>query len=1303
MPEQPEPKIRPHPFKGTGATARKGTGATARESSSAAVDAPLRRKAGERWHPDPPEYAELCVTSNCTFLTGASHPEEYVVQAASLGYRAAAVTDTHTVAGVVRAHVAAKEAVLRFVLGSRVRALDMPGCSVFLYPTDMASYGGLCRLLTVGKRRAPKGECHLRFDDVAAHAGGLLAIVAADDIVDEQFEGYVRRLREVFDDDRVSLAASVAYSADDAESLARLADLSSRAHVPLVATNDVHYHHPDRRMLHDVLSCVRHGCTLAEAGLRLHASAERYLKPPEEMHRLFAAHPAALSRTMEIVERTSAFTLDLLKYEYPDEVVPRGKTARQHLADLTWQGAAGRYPGGVPAKVRQQIKHELGLIEELSYASYFLTVHDLVRFARTGVGREASEPVAGWKGPILCQGRGAAANSAVCFCLGVTSVNPAEINLLFERFVSKERSEPPDIDIDFEHERREEVIQYIYRTYGRERAALTAEVITYRRRSAVRDVGKALGLSLDLVDRLAKSIDWFDRGLIDPARLREMGLNPADPTLRWLARLVGDVLGFPRHLSQHVGGFVITRSPLCELVPVENAAMPDRTVIEWDKDDIDAVGMLKVDVLGLGMLSVLGRGLLYVNRRDGGTKGRRDKVEEEDGKGQHVPGFARVATGQGTGEGDLPGDGEDAAVGAFRVDEPDAAGGGFHPLEHCRGLRTADFGGIPSVPAHVTRVAGRTVHAVRTGVRDDDAQRERRRDGAACGSGPHVASPHHEDRGTRASPELTPNSDHFVPLSLCPSVPLELHTIPWNDPSTYSMIQKADTIGVFQIESRAQMSMLPRLKPKEFYDLVIEVAIVRPGPIQGGMVHPYLRRRAGEEPIAPLPASVPPDIRAGIDEVLGRTLGVPLFQEQCMALAIKAAGFTAGEADQLRRAMAAWKRKGDLIYRFGRRLIDGMTERGLPREFAERCFEQIKGFSEYGFPESHAASFALLVYASAWLKRHYPAEFCAALLNSQPMGFYAPAQLIRDAREHGVTVLPVDVNRSEWECTMEEERDRGTEGQRDKVEEDGCHYPSPQPSHPAHELGAMGSAGKPCVRLGLRMVSGLGKPEGERIPSAVRERGAFRSMLALWRASGARAATMRRLAGADAFGSMGLSRQQALWQARLLRDERLPLFEEEGAGREAVGDGLDRLPAVTPLHQVVLDYDATGVSLRAHPVSFARERLRALGALPCAALRDPAATPDGEMVRVAGLVLVRQRPGTASGVTFMTIEDETGIANLVVWLRTYEKFRRAAASRMLVAAGRVQRAGEVVHVVVISLRGLDDAVGPLRVGSRDFH
>lgn len=1065
MPHNEFPKLTPHPFR-----------------------LPPKDQAHQQ-HVQSAAYAELCVTSNYTFLTGASHPEELVNQAATLGYPGIALTDLHSLAGIVRAHVAAKQAgsATRFVVGSRVELLDMPEWSIWLYPTSMAAYRNLCRLLTTGKRRAEKGSCHLRLEDLQRHQEGLVAVAGPRRLTSVVTSAGLGTLRDIFGGDRLSITLIRTHGSHDLVRNDAILAASAAVKVPPVATNQVLYHVPQRRMLQDVLTCIRHGCTLSEAGYRLEANAERYLKHPAEMQRLFADCPNALHRTLFILEQTSGFSLSELRYEYPDEVVPAGMTPQQHLITLTWQGAAERYPRGVPDKVRSQIEHELALIAELNYASYFLTVHDLVRFARS------QQP------PILCQGRGAAANSAVCYCLGVTSVDPDRISVLFERFISKERNEPPDIDIDFEHERREIVIQYIYRKYGRERAALTAEVITYRRRSAVRDVGKALGLSLDLVDRLAKDGDWWDDGGIQSSQLRTMGLNPQDATLQWLARLTGEILGFPRHLSQHVGGFVITRTPLCELVPVENAAMPDRTVIEWDKDDVDAAGMLKVDVLGLGMLSAIRRCLAMVNDR------RKDR--------------------------------------------------------------------------------------------------------------------------------------------------LEFHTIPPEDPATYEMIQRADTVGVFQIESRAQMSMLPRLKPRCFYDLVIEVAIVRPGPIQGNMVHPYLRRRAGKEEV-----TFP---NHAVREVLGRTLGVPLFQEQAMQLAIVAGGFSPGQADALRRAMAAWKRKGDLIYRFGSQLVDGMIERGYPREFAERCFEQIKGFSEYGFPESHAASFALLVYVSAWLKRHYPAEFAASLINSQPMGFYAPAQIIRDASQHGAIVRPIDVNHSAWDCTLER---------------DGA------------------------LRLGMRLVKGLNRSDADKIIAQTSESSAM-SISSLWKRSGASASAFHRLAGADAFGSMGLTRQRAIWNTRLLRDDKLPLFD----GCEEPPHDFS-LPTIKPLSQVAQDYQNTGLSLKAHPLSFKRDALAKLQVIPCASLQDPARTPHGDIVRVAGLVLVRQRPGTASGVVFITLEDETGIANLILWSRTYEKYRKVARfSRILLAIGRVQREGMVVHVHVTRLVNADESVPSLRLRSRDFH
>ncbi|MBX3375434.1 MAG: error-prone DNA polymerase [Phycisphaeraceae bacterium] len=1051
------------------------------------------------------------MTSNFTFLTGASHPDEFVRRAAALGYHAIAITDTNTLSGIVRAHAEAKEQGLPLIVGCRLVLTEPAGLQVLVYPSSRGAYAWLCRLLTTGKRRAPKGECHLTLDDLAGAPPDLLAIAIPGEAASS-----LRVLRDIFGD-RLSLAIARRYGTDDEAEFARIVTLSEETGIPLVAVNDVHYHTPDRRPLQDVLTCIRHGCTIEQAGFRLHANAERHLKSPAEMARLFALHPRAIARAVEIADRAVAFNLDQLKYEYPVEPCPPGRSPIAYLKELTWQGAAKRYPGGIPAKARRQVNEELALIEELRYEAYFLTCADIVTFARS-------------KG-ILCQGRGGAANSAVCYCLGITEVDPARFSLLFARFVSRARNEPPDIDIDFEHERREEVIQYIYSKYGRDRAALTAEVISYRGRSAVRDVGKALGLSLDTVDAMAKNLGGWHESMNED-RVREIGLNPNDPTIRNVLTLTDQLVGFPRHLSQHVGGFVITRTPLSELVPIENAAMEDRTVIEWDKNDIDAMGMLKVDVLGLGMLTCIRKAFELVRQHRG---------------------------------------------------------------------------------------------------RD-----------------------------------------------------LTLATVPPEDPDVYAMIQRADTVGVFQIESRAQMSMLPRLKPKEFYDLVIEVAIVRPGPIQGKMVHPYLRRRNGEEAFMyPTPE---------IEKVLGRTLGVPLFQEQAMQLAIVAAGFTPDEADQLRRAMAAWKRKGDLIYRFGQKLIEGMMQRGYPREFAERCFEQIKGFSEYGFPESHAASFALLVYVSCWLKHHEPAAFAAALINSQPMGFYQPAQIIRDAKEHGVHVQEIDVNHSQWDCTLEPMVPRRSEACAAIVPSElsmqqACSMPPP-------EVRAT------SIRLGLRLVDGLPEEDAHRIAEAVRRHGPFRTIESLWRTSRCSVRALKRLANADAFRSIGIDRREALWFIRPLRDDPLPLFEHAPEVKEPEAP----LPRLSPMRQVMQDYQSTGLSLKAHPMSFARPDLDRRGVIPAGDLRDERTCPNGREVAVAGIVLNRQRPGTASGVVFATLEDETGIANLVIWSSTFEQYRRVVRlSTVLLARGKIERKDSVIHIHAQHLESLDDQMSELTFASRDFH
>jgi len=1066
MPDREFPKLRPHP-------ARSSTPCTPRRRSD--------------------QYAELIATSNFTFLHGGSHPEELVERASELGYHAVALTDTNSLAGIVRAHVQARRCGIPLVVGCRLTPSDGP--PVCLYPTDRPAYSRLCRLLTIGKRRAPKGQCHSTLHDIFEHAEGMLAVIEPPETINDQTIESIAGLRRAFEEGSVSIASWRAYAQDDDRVLDRIHDLCVHTGLPMVAVNRALYHTPDRRPLQDVLTCIRSGCTIEEAGFRLEANAERHLKEPEEMRRAFARFPEAIDRAIEVADRASSFSLDELRYEYPAEATPQGITPTQYLRRLAYEGAAQRYKGPVPEKTQRAMEHELCLIQELGYEPYFLTCYDIVRFARAR--------------DILCQGRGGAANSAVCYCLGITEVDPSRFQLLFERFVSRERNEPPDIDIDFEHERREEVLQYIYEKYGREHAALTAVVISYRGRSAIREVGKAMGLSDDCVDALAKNLDRWGESASDE-RTREAGLDPSNPVIRRVIDLSRELIGFPRHLSQHVGGFVITRSPLCELVPIENASMDDRTVIEWDKDDIDAMGMLKIDCLGLGMLTCIRKA--------------------------------------------------------------------FELLEEI-GVEAEAGGRL-------------TIADVMANEASDDA--------------------------------------------------------------VYAMISRADTLGVFQIESRAQMSMLPRLKPRCFCDLVIEVAIVRPGPIQGGMVHPYLRRREGKEAVH-YPSE---EIR----ETLERTLGVPLFQEQAMQLAIVAAGFSADQADGLRRSMAAWKRKGNAIYEYGKQLIDGMIARGYPKDFAERCFEQIKGFSEYGFPESHAASFAILVYVSAWLKHYHPAAFAAALINSQPMGFYQPAQIVRDAQEHGVEIRPVDVNHSRWNCTLEES---GT-----------------------------------AIRLGMRMVKGLPEADAQRIESAVRRCGQFGSVESLWRASSASVRALRCLAQADAFRSMGLDRQTALWEIKPLKDTPMPLFEEQSEPNEPAPN---RLPCVSDAEQVLHDYGAVGLSLKAHPVSFLRPRLDRLGVIPSVRMRNERAFPSKRKVTVAGLVLCRQRPSTASGVTFITLEDETGIVNLIVWRDVFERYRKPARlSTILLAQGVVERAGEVIHVHAHHLEQFDHHMPSLISMSRDF-
>jgi error-prone DNA polymerase len=1025
----------------------------------------------------PVPYVELHCKTNFSFLEGTSHPDELVTEAARLGYAGMAVTDRNSLAGVVRAHVAAQKLGLKLVVGALVTPVDAG--PVLLWAMNRHGYGRLCRLLTRGRRQAPKGECRLGFDDVAEHAAGLLVgVLPPAGSLPFQLQIW----REVFGD-RTYAVAELHRGACEARRLDQWHREAKAARAPLVAAGDVHYHDARRRYLQDVLTAVRLKTTVAELGAARFPNGERRLRTLDEILALFARYPAAVSRTVLVADRCT-FSLDELRYEYPEELCPAGETPSSYLARLTWAGARERYPDGVPIKVQELILRELAIIDELNYAAYFLTVWDLVRFAR---GRE-----------ILCQGRGSAANSAICYCLGITSVDPDRIDVLFERFISKERAEAPDIDIDFEHQRREEVIQYIYEKYGRERSGMTAEVITYRPRSAARDVGKALGLSLDRVDSLASAIGHGDDNVGLDSRLREGGVDPKSRLGRQFVYLVREILGFPRHLSQHVGGMVLTRLPLCEIVPIENASMPGRTVVEWDKDDLDALGILKVDCLALGMLSAIRRSFELMQKH----------------------------TGQS----------------------------------------------------------------------------------------------------------------------------LALATVPAEDPTVYQMIQRADTIGVFQIESRAQMSMLPRLKPKEFYDLVIEVAIVRPGPIQGKMVHPYLRRRCGQEAVA-YPSEA-------VRDILNKTMGVPLFQEQAMRLVVVAAGFTPGEADQLRRAMGAWRRTG-VINQFEQKLMRGMLESGYTEEFARSVFRQLEGFGSYGFPESHAASFALLAYVSAWIKCHHPAVFLAALLNSQPMGFYGPAQLVGDARRHGVEVLPVDVNESDCDSTLER---------------------SP-------------SGGTLAVRLGWSTVKGLSAAAAETV---VRERqaGLFSSYGEFVARTGLTAAVLSRLAAADAFRSLGLSRRPAYWMS-LAETVREPLLAS------LADEAVPPLPRLSPAQEVIHDYHAQGLSLRGHPVGPMRRSLETQRVVQAEALERLKA---GRRYRVAGLVLVRQRPSTAKGITFMTIEDETGSANLIVRPQVWDRFHQVARqARAIIATGLLQRQDGVIHLIVDRLEDLTKQLPDLGHVSRDFH
>ncbi len=1051
----------------------------------------------------PPPPCPLNITTNFSFLRGASHPHELVERACALGFHTIGLADRNSLAGAVRLHTTAKAAGLKVLIGARLDLTDGP--SVLCYPTNRHAYGALCRMLTRGKLRASKGECLLTMADVAAHAGGQMLVVLAPEGEAAFAPGLARSVAALR-----AQAAGVYLGADhrrDAGArarLGRLARLATQLRAPLIAADTVLYHTPKRRAVHDVLTCIREKTLLSEAGVLLEKTGDCHLKSPDELYDLYTGFSDALARTRDIAARCD-FSLDELGYEYPDEPTPPGVTPQRHLENLTWAGAKARYPDGVPASVESTLSKELALIGELDYANYFLTVEDIVRWARSQ--------------GILCQGRGSAANSAVCFCLGVTAVDPTKINILFERFISKERKEPPDIDIDFEHERREEVMQYIYARYGRMRASLTATVVCYRPRSAAREVCKVLGLSEDVGAALAGTV-WGAWGRsIDDAHVREAGLDPDAPLIRTALVLITEILGFPRHLSQHVGGFILTREPLNETVPIGNAAMAERTFVEWDKDDIDALGLMKVDILALGMLTCLQKGL------------------------------------------DL-----------LKAD------------------KAIDF---------------------------------------------------------------------------------TLASLPQDDPAVYQMLQNADSIGVFQVESRAQMNMLPRLRPETFYDLVIEVAIVRPGPIQGDMVHPYLRRRKGLEKVTlpgPSREHGPPD---ELKRVLGKTLGVPLFQEQAMRIAMEAAHFTPDEANQLRRAMATFRKMGT-IHRFQDLMVERMAARGYDRSFAEQCFKQIEGFGEYGFPESHAASFALLVYASSWMKHHHPDVFLCAILNSQPMGFYAPAQLVRDARSHGVEVRGVDVNHSAWDCTLEP-------------------LEAPEGGGPPRRL---------AVRLGFRLVDGLG---AEAATDLVQARGGdrFESIEALRARAPLARPSLEALAKADAFASMGLTRREALWALKRQPAGRpLPLFAH--AERQDIGaDTPVRLPDAPLSAEVLGDYESLKLSLKAHPLQFLRSHFTRLGAQPTMSLLT--AQPDAQ-VSVAGLVLVRQRPGSAKGVVFITLEDETGVANLVVWPNVFTAFRPVVmGARLMLARGRVQMSDNVIHLVAASvhdhssdLRQLHEHGGDLR-------
>ncbi|HTB05092.1 MAG TPA: error-prone DNA polymerase [Bradyrhizobium sp.] len=1083
-----------------------------------------------------PAYAEIGITTNFSFLRGGSDPRDYVHQASDLRLPVIGIADHNTLAGVVRAYKELENPKVnhkpKLLIGSRLVFMDDTP-DVLVYPRDRAAYGRLCQLLTRGKRGegTEKGECHLRLHDLLEFAEGQLLAV----MLPHRFEA--TKSIEVLDQlwrsraDGVWLAASLLYRGDDRRRLARLHGVATTARVPLLATNEVLYHDPARRQLQDVLTCIREKTTIDAIGKRLEANAERHLKPADEMARLFYDVPEAIAETMRFAGRID-FSLDQLKYQYPDEPVPPGKTAQRHLEDLTWQGAHRRFPIRISPKTKKVLHKELRLIRKLKYAHYFLTVHDIVHYAR--------------EQKILCQGRGSAANSAVCYVLDVTSVDPTKVDLLFERFISKERLEPPDIDVDFEHSRREEVMQYVYRRYGRHRAAIIATVIHYRPRSAIRDVGKALGLTEDVTAALADTVwgNWGDG--LDEMQVKQAGLDPKNPMVELAVELATELIEFPRHLSQHVGGYVLTQDRLDTYVPIGNAAMDDRTFIEWDKDDVDALKMMKVDVLALGMLTCIRKCF--------------DLIADHKGK-RH-----------------------------------------------------------------------------------------------------------------------------------------ELATVPQDDEPVYDMLCRGESLGVFQVESRAQMNMLPRLKPRKFYDLVIEVAIVRPGPIQGDMVHPYLRRRNGiEKEIYPSPSPEhgPPD---ELYRVLHKTLGVPLFQEQAMRIAIEAAKFTPEEANGLRRSMATFRNVGT-IGTFEDKMIGNMIARGYAPEFAKNCFEQIKGFGSYGFPESHAASFAQLVYVSSWLKHYHPDAFCCGLLNSQPMGFYAPAQIVGDARKNGVEVRAIDVSFSHAQNTLEQGDGEYCAVRLGFRQIDGFHWVDPDEERLKEiqlSFRGVAIATNPEVRdspmcnctsqftLGVpRNDIGETKDWSERIIAA-RQRRPFTSLEDFARDTGLPKRALMLLADADAFRSIGLDRRAALWSVRRLPDDvPLPLFEAATA-REQPDENAKALPAMPLPEQVVADYQTIRLSLKGHPMEFLRSMFAGESVIACDGVCH---ARDRQYVRCAGVVLVRQRPGSAKGVVFMTLEDETGIANIVVWPKVMEKFRKEVmGARLVLVEGTIQSSPEkVVHLVAEKL------------------